>query len=283
MVTTVANIEMAAAWDGDEGDDWARDWRRYDRAVAAYDLPLLDAATIRAGDRVLDVGCGTGKTSRDAGRVAKYGSVLGVDLSSRMIERAGELARAEGLADVRFEQGDAQVHPFQRGWFDLAVSRFGAMFFEDQEAAFTNIGAALRPRGRLAMVGWREAADNEWLRCVFAALSLGRELPVPPPGRPGPFGLADTEATTAALTAAGFRGIRFTAINRPFWFGADTDDAFAYFSGTGIVRGLTEGLDELERAEALAALRATIADHDGAGGVRFGSGAWLVTARKAAR
>jgi SAM-dependent methyltransferase len=232
---------------------------------------------------VLDVGCGTGETTRDAAWAAADGTVLGIDLSSRMLERARRLADADGLANVRFELADAQVHPFEPGGYDLALSRFGAMFFADQAAAFANVGAALQPGGRLVTIGWRVAAENEWLRCVFDALALGRELPVPPPGRPGPFGLADTDLTRAALTTAGFEAVDFTPVDVPFWVGADGEDAFAFFRETGIVRGMTQDLDDWQHGRALDALQATMVEHDTGDGVLFGSGAWLVTARKATR
>ena len=283
MATAVVNVEMAAAWDGDEGDDWARDWRRYDRAVQAHHRVLLDACGIGRTDRVLDVGCGTGETARDAAWAAADGEVLGVDLSSRMIDRARQLARSDGLGHVHFERADAQVHPFEPASYDLALSRFGTMFFADQAAAFANIATAIRPGGRLVMIGWRRAADNEWLRCVLDAVALGRELPVHPPGAPGPFGLADPGLTGAALEAAGFEAVDFTPVDLPFWVGVDGEDAFGYFRETGIVRGMTQDLDDWQHGRALDALHATMVEHDTGDGVQFGSGAWLVTARKAAR
>jgi SAM-dependent methyltransferase len=280
MASTVVNVDMADAWDGDEGEEWARDWQRYDRAVAGYHRRLLDAAAIGTRDRVLDVGCGNGESTRDAARLATDGSALGVDLSSRMLGRARDLAKADGLTNVRFEQADAQAHPFDTAAYDVALSRFGAMFFADPVAAFTNIGAALCPGGRLVIVAWRGAADNEWLQCVFGALAVGRDLPVPPPGAPGPFGLADADNTRATLTAAGFDSIGLAAVDEPFWLGTDGDDAFGFFRGTGIVRGMTQGLDENQRSQALAALQATMSAHDTGHGVEFGSGCWLITARR---
>ena len=143
-----------------------------------------------------------------------------------------------------------------------------------------NIGAGVRPGGRIALVGWRELAHNEWLQCVFTALAAGRDLPVPPLGAPGPFGLADVDGTRATLTAAGFGDIALTAADQPFWMGTDADDAFDFFAGTGIVRGLTRDLDSWQFGQAMDALRASIIDHDTGQGVEFGSGTWLITARK---
>jgi SAM-dependent methyltransferase len=283
MGTALANVQMAAAWDGDEGEDWARDWERYDRAVRLHHQALLDAAAVGTAERVLDVGCGNGQSTRDAARAAAQGSALGVDLSSRMIARARELALAEGLGNAHFEQADAQVHTFDTAAYDVAVSRFGGMFFADPVAAFTNIGTAIRPGGRLVMVAWRPLADNEWLQCFFAALALGRDLPAPPPGAPGPFGLADPLANEAALAGAGFEAIEHTPVDAPVWLGADAEDAFAYFRTTGIVRGMTKDLDDAQRAQALDGLRAAMVAHDSGDGVRFGSGAWLITARRPSR
>jgi SAM-dependent methyltransferase len=283
MAETVANVEMAAAWDGDEGDGWARDWERYDRGVRGHHHALLDAAAIDVSDRVLDIGCGNGQTTCDAARAARDGSALGVDLSSRMLERARERARAEGLSNVTFLRGDAQVHPFDASASDVALSRFGAMFFADPVAAFGNIGSALRPGGRLVMAAWRGMDDNEWVQCVFRALAVGRDLPTPPVGAPGLFGLADAEAVRGILAAAGFDGIDVVAVDQPFWLGTDAEDAFGFVRTTGIVRGLTNGLDDEQRARAFDALHATIVEHDRSEGVAFGSGAWLISARRPAR
>ena len=278
MTNPVVNVEMAAAWDGDEGAEWARDWRRYDRAAGNYHRVLLDAAAVGRADRVLDIGCGNGESTRDAARTAADGTATGVDLSGRMVERARELADAEGVTNVTFVQGDAQVHPFVPAAYDIALSRFGAMFFGDAVAAFTNIRSALAPGGRLVAVAWRGPEANEWLRCVFSALAAGRDLPAPPVGAPGPFGLADADHTRAVLSSAGFGDVELTAVDAPFWLGEDGEDAFGFFRGTGIVRGMTESLDSVSRDRALDALRTTMLEHDTGDGVYFGSGAWLITA-----
>jgi SAM-dependent methyltransferase len=276
----VANVEMAAAWDGDEGADWAGDWRRYDRAVAAHHAQLLVAADLAPGELVLDVGCGNGETTRAAARSVWAGAALGIDLSTRMLARARELADAEGLANVRFVRGDAQVHPFADSGHDVAISRFGTMFFADPVAAFANLARALRPGGRLAMVGWRSVADNEWLRAVLSALADGRDLPTPPSGRPGPFGLADADRSRADLAAAGFADVEVIPFDAPFWLGEDGDEAFRAFRSTAVCRGLTAGLDDAGRARALAALEATLHAHETARGVEFGSASWLYLARR---
>ena len=169
MTGPVANAEMAAAWDGDEGEGWARHWQRHDRLVSAYHEVLLAAAAVARSERVLDVGCGNGQTTRDAARSAADGRALGVDLSSPMLERARKLAGLEAVANVDFEQADAQVHPFAAASYDVVVSRFGVMFFADPVAAFANIGAALPPGGRMVVLAWRELADNEWLTAIRSA------------------------------------------------------------------------------------------------------------------
>ncbi|MBW3574896.1 MAG: class I SAM-dependent methyltransferase [Actinobacteria bacterium] len=275
----VANAEMAAAWDGDEGEGWARHWQRHDRLVSAYHEVLLAAAAVARSERVLDVGCGNGQTTRDAARSAADGRALGVDLSSPMLERARKLARLEGLANVDFEQADAQVHPFAAASYDVVVSRFGVMFFADPVAAFANIGAALPPGGRMVVLAWRDLADNEWLTAIRSALAVGRDLPSPPPGAPGPLGLADADRDRAILHAAGFDEVELTPLDRPLWFGTDADDAFAFAQGSGAVRGLTEGLAEQQRVRALDQLRTTLHEHATDDGVQLGSAAWLITAR----
>jgi ubiquinone/menaquinone biosynthesis C-methylase UbiE len=136
MTVAIANVDTAAAWDGDEGDDWARDWQRYDRSIQRYQDRLLVASTIDASDQVLDIGCGNGESTRAAARVAVDGSALGVDLSTRMVERARELASSEGLDNVAFERADAQVHAFEPNAHDVAISRFGAMFFAESGRGF---------------------------------------------------------------------------------------------------------------------------------------------------
>src|SRR3979409_61404 len=107
--------------------------------LRAHHEHLRAAYGIRPGDEVLDIGCGTGLTTREAARAAAPGRVVGVDVCERRVDRAGQLTAAEPLDNVRYELGDAQVHRFDPAGFDVAISRFGTMFFSDPAAAFANI------------------------------------------------------------------------------------------------------------------------------------------------
>ena len=279
---TIANVEQAAAWDGPEGEHWAEHADRYERAGWRHQQRFLEAGLIGARDRVLDVGCGTGKSTRDAARIAVDGSALGVDLSARMLQRARERSAVDGITNIGFEQADAQVHPFDTGRFDVAISSFGVMFFGDPVAAFANIGAALTADGRLAVMAWRELGRNEWVQSVRGALAVGRQLPEPPPDAPTPFSLADPERVQRILGAAGYADVELAPIDEPLEFGMDADDAYAFMSNIGIVHGLTHELDDARKAQALDNLRATVEAHDTGDGVLFGTSAWLITARRAA-
>src|SRR6201987_3715385 len=237
-----SNAEVAKAWDGGEGAYWAAHAGHFDRAVAAYRERFLDAAAIRTAEHVLDIGCGTGQTTRDAARRASSGGALGVDLSAEMIALARRLAAAEGLGNARFEQADAQISPFGEGSFDVAISRTGAMFFGDPRAAFGNIARALRGGGRLALLSWQPAPANEWVAEFTAALAAGRDLPAPAPGSPGPFALADPDRVRQLLAGAGFTRIEIDQMQAPMWFGVDADDAHGF--ALGLLGWMLGGLDE---------------------------------------
>ncbi|MEO8363319.1 MAG: methyltransferase domain-containing protein [Ilumatobacteraceae bacterium] len=277
---TIANVDQAAAWDGPDGANWAEYADRYDTAISRIWSRFLEKNLVRQNDKVLDIGCGNGKSSRDIARVASAGSVFGIDLSGRMLEVASQRSASEGLRNVSFLQADAQVHPFEHGAFDFALSRFGAMFFADPVAAFSNICAALRPGGRLALVAWGELADNEWLLAFRKALAVGRTLPVPPIGAPGQFGLANPDHVRRILGDSGFTKANFELVTEPIGFGADAQDAFSFIRTQGFVRGLTQDLDDASKAQALDALHRTLVDHQTDGGVFLQTSSWIITAQR---
>jgi len=275
------NADMTKAWDGVEGDNWTEN-EAFFSAGPRYITPHLFAgAAIAPGERVLDIGCGFGDTTRLAARAAVRGEALGVDLSTRMLERARERARAEGLANARFERGDAQVHPFEPGTFDIAISRLGVMFFDDPVAAFTNIARALKSGGRIAMLAWREIDRNEWVSALRETLAAGRDLPLPPPNAPGPFAFADPDRVRSILGSAGFTDVALDPVEESLYMGPDAATTFDSVKRVGVVIGLLESLDEAQRTEPLKLLRAMIEAHETTDGVLMGSSAWLIRATKA--
>ncbi|MGY1693934.1 class I SAM-dependent methyltransferase [Geodermatophilus sp. SYSU D00814] len=271
------NAAQHSSWEGSQGQFWAAEADRFDRSVARYDAPFLAAAAVRPADRVLDVGCGTGATTRAAARRAVAGSAVGVDLSSAMLAVARRRAEEEGLDNVVFVHADAQVADLPGG-SDVAVSRAGAMFFADPVAALANVGRALLPGGRLVLLVWQAAAANEWITEITTALAAGRPVPAPPPGAPGPFSMADPARVEEVLDGAGYRSVSVDALREPLWLGADADDAFGFV--TGLAGWMLDGLDDAARDAALGDLRRRVEAHQGGDGVEFGSAAWLVTARR---
>ncbi len=209
--------------------------------------------------------------------MAPAGSALGVDISVLAIERARELAGAQGVGNVTFEQADAQVHRFPRERFDLAISRFGTMFFADPVAAFGNVGRALRPGGRLVMMVWQAGERNDWYMAIRR--SLQGVAPAPSAGL-DPFSLADPPVVTGILSAAGFADVTFTDVREPMYFGPDVATALDWIRGFACTREALGRLDPDGAERALGRLRVMLAEHNGDRGVRLGSRAWIVTARR---
>ena len=272
------NNDQLAAWDGDEGAVWAAHPEFFDSSVRHLHRRLVEAAAGAPDDRVLDLGCGSGQCTRDAARQATRGEAVGIDLSRPMLRVAEETAAREGLGNVRFVHGDAQVHPFEPGTFDVAVSRTGAMFFADQVAAFTNVARALRPGGRLALVSWRSAAENEWFTSLVHALRPDLPVIAPPPDAPSPFRHADPDVTTSILTAGGFEQVALTPLDAPMYFGRDAEEGFRVVSD--LLAWMVREVEPAERVESLARLRGLLQAHETGDGVAMGCAAWLITAAR---
>ena len=276
----VTNEAMRQAWDGPEGDSWAALADGFERASIEHRAVLLGAAALTSGESVLDVGCGNGATTLEAGAAVAPGQVVGIDLSSAMLANGRARAKAAGLDNVSFVQADAQVHPFEPESFDVVMSNCGVMFFEDQEAAFTNLRRALRRGGRVALFVWQALGHNEWLTELRRALAMGRDLPTPPLGMPGPFGLADADHVRDLFTRTGYADIRIEDVRTPMLAGADVASAYAFVSNLGPARGLLDDLSDADRAVALDNLRAVVAEHATPDGVTFGTAGWLITATR---
>jgi SAM-dependent methyltransferase len=284
----IVNAEQFAAWNGAEGTHWAEHQDRWDAVNREANDRLFAAAAVGERDRVLDVGCGTGLTTRLAARRASRGRAFGLDLSAPMLARARASAAAEGLANVAFEQGDAQVYPFPPGAFDVALSRFGVMFFADPVAAFANIGRALRPSGRLVFVCMQDSSRSDLGR-VFA--DVARRVPLPGTGAgggagsdgpeaPGMLSLADPARVAAVLAGAGLVDVTTAPLNFPMVFGRDAADAAGFLLGSGPVRDTLEGADQTTAARFLDALTAALRPYEAPEGVRLRGAAWLVRATR---
>lgn len=279
----IANNTQAQAWNGYEGAQWAHSQERWDGINDGFNQPLLNAAAIDGPDRVLDIGCGAGRTTRLAALRAGRGQAVGVDLSGPMLERARLSAELEGVRNASFVQGDAQVHPFESGSFDAAVSRYGMTFFADPVAALANIGGALRPGGRLAFVCAAEAEANDWLK---AMTSLDGILPLGgfgDPGAPGMFSLSDPDRTLALLAAADFEDAHAERAEAVGNWGKDAEDASAFLLDSGPGRHLLSQVGPDVQEQARRTLTDALRPYEKLGAVRLRSSSWLITAAAARR
>ncbi|NKQ26089.1 class I SAM-dependent methyltransferase [Streptomyces galbus] len=272
------NTAQAEAWNGYEGAQWARNQERWDAVNDGFNQPLLDAAAIHESYTVLDVSCGAGRTTRLAARLAVRGRALGLDLSGPMLGRARESAVREGVDNVAFVQGDAQVHPLDDGAFDAVISRYGMTFFTDPVAAFTNLRRALHPSGRLAFICAAEAEANEWLTALASLQDL---LPLDGFGKaggPGMFSLTDPRLIRELLTAAGFREVDVQRIEAAGKWGTDAADAAAFLLDSGPGRHLLDQVTLPAQDAVRQALTAALQQHYTDDGVWLRSSSWLVTA-----
>ncbi|MBC6450681.1 class I SAM-dependent methyltransferase [Actinokineospora xionganensis] len=268
------NTGQAEAWNGYEGKHWADHHDRYNAINFEFNPTLLDL--VRPDDRVLDIGCGAGQLTRlAAGRAT---GAMGLDLSEPMLARARQVAAEEGIDNVTFVQGDAQVFAFTRE-FDVAVSRFGIMFFADPVAAFANLGNALRPGGRLAMLSMRSMAEHDLAEVIGAAEQLpwmNAEA-----DDAGPLSMSDPGVVRGILEQAGYTDITTDPVDADQVWGRDAADAGAFLADWGPVRFTLANagpeVADLVRTEFTESMRR----FETPDGVRLRGAAWRIQAVRA--
>jgi SAM-dependent methyltransferase len=207
--STGGNAAQQEYWNTVAGPRWVGLAGFVERRVQAVNPLLLARSKISPGERVLEIGCGTGAATVPlAEAVGERGAVLGVDISEPMMAGARERIAQSGLPNISLLQADAQVHAFEPDYFDLITSRFGVMFFADPVAAFRNLFSAARPGGRLCFACWAGLQENRhWLIPYEVVLRhLGPPAPKPPHA-PGPMAFSDPDYVRSFLGTAGFEEI----------------------------------------------------------------------------
>lgn len=271
-------------WNGDSGERWAANLARLDLMLEDFGSAAIAAAGALPGERILDIGCGSGTTSFTlAQRVGSSGHVLGVDISEQLVDIAR--AAIPDDAPVAFRCADAATAALPQGQFDLLFSRFGVMFFDDPVAAFSHMRGALKPGGRVAFICWRGAQENDWVRLPMAAIRDIVEPAPADPNAPGPFAFGDRQRLADILAAAGFTAIDIAPFDTTLPYGrganreAAIDDALDMSFQVGpLSRALAEQSNDI-RARAAEAVRAAFTKRPGEKSVLIDGAAWVVTAR----
>lgn len=275
--------DQATLWNNVVGDAWVRHVDAFDATLAPFGEAVIRRLDLGEGDRVLDVGCGAGTTTIGLAALVAPGEVVGVDISTRMLDEARRRATARHVTNVRLIEADVQSADLGSGVFDVAFSRFGVMFFPDPTAAFSNLASSLAPGGRLGFVCFASPMANPFI--VVPVLASAPHLDLAPPSdphAPGPFSLADSDRTATLLEAAGFSDVEIEP-------GPDE----AVLHGADDLEGLAERLleqnpataarltvvDGAFRTAAFHAAAEALGEHRDGDVVRLGAGTWIVTAR----
>lgn len=284
-----SNTESSNYWNGDGGKQWVRFDARFDDQLESFGRAVLDRASLQHDERVVDIGCGTAALTIDAARaVGFFGRVAGVDVSKRMLSGAQDKidhidgGSATSMAPIELIRADVQTEPLGVAEYDVAVSRFGVMFFEDPEEAFVNVRRAVRPGGRLVFACWQSPADNLWLSKPRAAISHLLELPTVEPELPGPFSMARIDRTLAMLGRAGWIGASARPVEVDLHIGGlgSVADAVEFVTHSGPIGVALQDRKKKRRKKVEAALTAAFEPHYDGVGVSLPAAAWVVEARR---
>lgn len=266
--------DQSNIWNGAAGRAWVEAQTVLDDMFSEIARYLTEQSLELGAGRVMDVGCGAGATTLQIAEAT--GRCIGVDVSAPLIEHARKRAASTG-ALAGFVHADAQTHAFEPGGFDLIVSRFGVMFFQDPTAAFGNLLSAAQPGGAMRLVVWRSARENAFLTTAErAAEAMLPELSRRKDGVTGPFAFADRDAVAQMLDAAGWRNVRIEPMDFPCGFAAEALEL--YMTRLGAVGLVYQDLEPRLQAALIHCLRKAYAPFLSDGQIHFDAACWVISA-----
>ena len=278
------NAREVQYWNSTHTRAWADEYEAIDRLFAGLTRVALDHAAPKLGERVIDIGCGSGTTVLElAARVGPSGYVLGADVSKPSVEKTRERIAAAGVHQAEAILCDVSTHVFPANSSDLVFSRFGIMFFAEPVATFVNIRKAIKRDGRLALAVFRTLQENKWATAILAAV---RHLlpPLTPPGPedPGQFSWGDAARVHRILEAASFQDVSLTPHDpaMPLAGRGGAAEAASFMLRVGPVARAASEASEEQRSEVRAALETFFRSHEGPQGIVFQGAIWIVTARR---
>lgn len=274
------NAPQIEYWNGPAGDKWAGLADAQDRMLGGLGSAAMDVCDIQSGHSVLDVGCGSGTTTIEiARRVGKTGRVLGIDISTPMLEVGRARLDALDIDNVTFENKDVSTYPFEADTFDRVFSRFGVMFFADPINAFSNIRRGLRAGGRLAFVCWQAADKNPWIEIPRQVVL--QHVPAPPPvdpEAPGPMAFANPERVRHILSGAGFSEINIEPLETLIPFEPDVPGTAQRLVQVGFASRLLSNASDDVIARVKSDISDAISRFQTDNGVMIDGTTWIVSA-----
>jgi SAM-dependent methyltransferase len=267
----------ATRWNGHAGRAWVEAQGLLEQLFKPLEDLLSQQISTGSGMRLLDVGCGTGSTTIAAARrLGTSGQCVGIDISEPMITAARIRAERDGVP-ASFLLADAQTHHFAPESFDMIISRFGVMFFEDFVKAFTNLRHAAMDGASLRFVAWRSVADNPFMTTAErAAAPLLPNLPVRQADAPGQFAFADDRRVRRILEESGWSAIDIRPVDVAC--SMPEKELIRYFTQLGPVGLALQDADDLTRKRVIETVRAAFNRYVNGDDVRFTAACWIVCA-----
>ena len=279
MAAAQRRDEQAKLWNGSAGCAWVEAQALLDRILQPFEDQLVAAVAASGSRRVLDVGCGTGSTTRAIARLPDaQRECVGVDISEQMIDTARMLAEQERVP-AKFICADAQTHAFEPASFDMIMSRFGVMFFADPVRAFTNLRDAASKDASLCCIAWRSPAENPFMTTAErAAASLLPNLPARRVNAPGQFGFADARRVQSILAESGWKDIDIQPLDLACTL--PESELSRYGARLGPVGVALREVDPRTRDQVVAVVRKAFEPYVHGAEVRFIASCWRIDARR---
>jgi ubiquinone/menaquinone biosynthesis C-methylase UbiE len=270
--------EQEKLWNGVAGRGWVEAQELLDQLFKPFEDLLVEAVSARSGSRVLDVGCGTGSTTLAVARLlGANGRCIGIDISDPMLAAAQARAEREG-APASFIRANAQNHAFEPASFDMIISRFGVMFFDDSVRAFANLRRAAKDGAELRFIAWRSPSENPFMTTAErAAAPLLPNLPARRPDAPGQFAFADQRRVSRILEESGWAGIDIRPIDVACTL--PEKELIRHVGRLGPLGRILDETDEQTRKKVLETVRAAFDPYVHGAEVRFTAACWMVSAR----